>query len=345
MSMSELADLVQVLSGARHLVVFLHDNPDPDAMAAGWLLARIGESVGAATRVVYGGSLGRAENRAMARVLDIPLSPLGEADLPAGKDTVYGLVDTQPGSGNNSFPDERLAADIVIDHHAPRPGLQARFLDIRLDEGCSTTLVLQHFEALGLELDAALATAALYAIVSETQDLGREATRADNAAYLKLVEKAQLTSLGRIRHPTRDRDYYRTVARALSQVTVGRNTCICHIGPVPYPEVVAEMADFLVAMQQISWCLVSGLREGEMTLSIRTTNIKDGQPELVMKKVLGRSGRGGGHGAMAGGSAPCEDPARYEVLCERFTERFLEQLQRRQPERLRPLLAPDDGEP
>jgi nanoRNase/pAp phosphatase (c-di-AMP/oligoRNAs hydrolase) len=340
--MPELADaLVEVLSEAQNLVVFLHDSPDPDAMAAGWLLTRIGESVETQSSIVYGGSLGRAENRAMARLLNIPLSPLREAKLPRGKNTVYALVDTQPGSGNNSFPDD-LAADIVIDHHTPLTGLKARFLDIRLDEGCSTTLVLQHFEALGLKLDPALATAALYAILSETQDLGREATKADNVAYYKLVEQAQLTNLGKIRHPTRDRGYYRTVARAMSKVEIGRNTCICHIGQVPYPEVVAEMADFLVAMQQISWCLTSGHHGDEMVLSIRTTNVKDGHPELVMKKLLGRRGRGGGHGAMAGGAARCEGAERYETLSALFTERFLEQLQRQQTERLRPLLAEDE---
>lgn len=340
--MTGAEQLRAALEGGTRLVVYLHDSPDPDAMAAGWLLRRIGQSLGLEALVVYGGSLGRAENRAMVRVLDVPLVHVDQADLTPGEGDRYALVDTQPGSGNNSFPHKDLQAQVVVDHHPSRTRPKADFVDLRIDEGCSTTLLVEHFEALGLELDPPLATAVLYAIISETQDLDREATRADKAVYLKAMSVACLASLGKIRHPARDRAYYRTVARAMKHVMVGKNTCVCHIGDLPYPEVVAEMADFLVAMQQISWCLATGLHGAQMVLSVRTTQ-QGSHPEQVMRGLLARLGRGGGHGMIAGGSVrPC-DAERYEQLALRFTDRFLEQLGRRVPERLRPLLEEEGG--
>jgi nanoRNase/pAp phosphatase (c-di-AMP/oligoRNAs hydrolase) len=282
----------QIASGKR-LVIFLHDNPDPDAIAAGWLLSRVAESVKRKAIIVYGGRLGRAENRTMVKLLKIPLRHLDTTRLRFLKTDRYAVVDTQPGTGNNSFPDEHLPCHIVVDHHPPQRRLTAQFVDIRSDHGCSTTMVLDYLTGCGLELDPDLATAIAYAIASETQDLKREATRADREAYQLAFASARLTVLGRIRHPARTREYYRTIARAMGKVMLSRNTSVCHIGPVDEAEVVAEVADFLARMERVTWCLVSGLHEGQMVLSIRSTQ-PNAKAEQVIRKALGRQGKGGG---------------------------------------------------
>ena len=51
--------------------------------------------------IAFSGMIGRSENLIMAKVLEIPLVPLEIVDL-----SEYGVVcmlDTQPGTGNNSF--------------------------------------------------------------------------------------------------------------------------------------------------------------------------------------------------------------------------------------------------
>jgi nanoRNase/pAp phosphatase (c-di-AMP/oligoRNAs hydrolase) len=190
----------------------------------------------------------------------------------------------------------------------------------------------------GLELDPDLATAIAYAIASETQDLKREATRADREAYQLAFASARLTVLGRIRHPARTREYYRTIARAMGKVMLSRNTSVCHIGPVDEAEVVAEVADFLARMERVTWCLVSGLHEGQMVLSIRSTQ-PNAKAEQVIRKALGRQGKGGGHGMIAGGLMPVASPEDYVLQAERLTERFLSVLKRRHAVHLRPMVA------
>jgi nanoRNase/pAp phosphatase (c-di-AMP/oligoRNAs hydrolase) len=327
----------QIASGKR-LVIFLHDNPDPDAIAAGWLLSRVAESVGRKAVIVYGGRLGRAENRTMVKLLKIPLRHLDKTRLRFLKTDRYAVVDTQPGAGNNSFPDDQLACHIVVDHHPPRRRLTAQFVDIRSEHGCSTTMVLDYLTGCGLGLDPDLATAIAYAIASETQDLKREATRADREAYQLAFASARLTVLGRIRHPDRTREYYRTIARAMGKVMLARNTCVCHIGAVDEAEVVAEVADFLACMERVTWCLVSGLHQSQMVLSMRST-LPRAEAEKVIRKSLGRLGKGGGHGMIAGGMMPVASPEDYLVQAELLTDRFLTLLQRRQTSNLRPLLA------
>jgi nanoRNase/pAp phosphatase (c-di-AMP/oligoRNAs hydrolase) len=336
--MFDPAGLERAIRGARRLVVVLHDNPDPDALAAGWLLAAIAASLGVRPRLVYGGRLARAENRAMVRLLRLPARPLPErGGLRRRSGDRFALLDTQPGTGNNSFPQGARAA-VVIDHHPARPALEADFVDVRGDDGCTTTLLLAYHAAFGLELGADLATAVAYAIISETQDLEREASRGDREAYLSVLPSVRLPTLGKIRHPRREREYYRTIARAMREVWLTQHHCVCHVGEVPYPEVVAELADLLVAMKRLSWCLVSGLHGDRVVVSLRTRR-PDGRAHQVMRRTLGPEGRGGGHGMIAGGTLPCPEPARYRALAAALNARFLRQVARGSRERLRPLLA------
>ncbi|HID22577.1 MAG TPA: hypothetical protein EYP14_09265, partial [Planctomycetaceae bacterium] len=56
--------LLRVLSEYDRLVVVTHDNPDPDAIAAGWALLTLIESrLKRSARLVGGGAIVRAENR------------------------------------------------------------------------------------------------------------------------------------------------------------------------------------------------------------------------------------------------------------------------------------------
>jgi len=327
--------LAAALQGGRRFVIYLHDNPDPDTIAAGMCMARIGEHLGLRPLLVHGGHLGRAENRAMVRILRIPLRCLEQHRVRHLGTDRYALVDTQPGAGNNSFPEGRRA-HVVLDHHGRSKGLVADFVDVRHDEGCCTTLALEYLRAFGLEPDPILATAAAYAILSETQDLKREATRQDREAWQLLAPVARQPLLGRIRHPVRSREYYRTISRALQRMEIGRHTVVCHIGAVPFAEVVAEVADFLVAMDRISWCLVTGHHGGRMVLSLRTTDPK-ARAERVMKRILRGLGKGGGHGMIAGGALPSPHGDPDGAKATQITTRFLRALRRRSPEILKPL--------
>jgi nanoRNase/pAp phosphatase (c-di-AMP/oligoRNAs hydrolase) len=335
--MADWEKLQQCLQGGKRLLIFLHDNPDPDALAAGWLLYRVGEHLKLRCRIIYGGKLGRAENFTMVKQLRIPARQLKGSRTRFLKTDRYAMVDTQPNSGNNAFPHERLRCHVVIDHHSRRPGVEADFIDIRPGEGSCATMVLEYFQAAGLELDGNLSTAVAYAIMSETQDLERETTIADRRALQQILPQVNLRLLGRIRHPVHDREYYRTIARAMRRVEVAKNTCVCHIGEVHQAEVVAELADFLIPMDRVTWCLVTGFHEKSMVLSIRTTHEK-ARADRVMRHVLRRLGKGGGHNMIAGGRAPCDGLDDYRRKTEQVTDRFLKRLSRRVPENLRPLI-------
>jgi nanoRNase/pAp phosphatase (c-di-AMP/oligoRNAs hydrolase) len=330
--------LTETIREGERLVIFLHDNPDPDSIAAGMVLQRIGQNAGVRTQIVYGGRLGGAETRTMVRLLKVPMRSLESRGIRYLMSDRYALVDTQPGAGNNSFPHKHLRCHIVCDHHPRRTVYDADFSDVRPKVGSCATILMQYHQACGIEPDSNLATAVVYAILSETQDLERESTRADREVFMQLFPLVRLRTLGRIRHPVHSREYYRTIARAMGRVMVSKNSCVCHIGEVHGTEVVAEVADFLIAMEKITWCLVSGFHRRKMTLSIRTTS-RHARAEEVIRKLVGPSGKGGGHDLIAGGRLPCHSIEAYNKLRSRITRLFMSQLSRRVPEKLNPLLS------
>src|SRR5688500_17675298 len=230
------------LAGRKSALIYTHDNPDPDSLAAALGLGRLLEhALAASVTVAYGGIVGRAQNRAMVDTLKMPLSAVETIDV-AAFDTVA-LVDTQPETGNNSLPrDHRV--DIVVDHHPPRPGsARAPWCDIRPDLGATSTIVFQYLRSRAVPIDAPLATAFFFALRTETRDLGRESTEAERRAYLALVPLVDHALLYRMTHPKVPRAHFAALDRALRSAQLFGDLVAVNLGALGYPDLVAEIAD------------------------------------------------------------------------------------------------------
>ncbi|HEY5609965.1 MAG TPA: DHH family phosphoesterase [Thermoanaerobaculia bacterium] len=306
------------------LLILTHHNPDPDTVASAAALRYLFERTrGIEPTVAYSGVIGRAENRAMVDLLDLPMRRLAEIDL---DDYPYvALIDAQPRTGNNALPDDRVAT-IVIDHHPLRDATRASpFYDVREDLGASATILTEYLRQADLEIPTDLATALLYGIRSETQDLGREASDADMEAYRVLFPLADPLKLAAISLPPLAPTYYAQLARALDALTVGETVTICafHDDDVTDPDFIPEMADFAARMRGISWSLVHGSFEGTLYLSIRA-NDPDANAGSVMQRVLAGFGKGGGHGMRAGGNVDIASVSMDRLALEReLQQRFL----------------------
>ena len=98
-----LDEFEKKLSQCRQLLIIVHNNPDPDAIASAEALRFLVENrSGVKVSIAYGGYIGRAENREMVRQLGIRLKQFNRIRL--GNYDCIALVDTQPGAGNNSLP-------------------------------------------------------------------------------------------------------------------------------------------------------------------------------------------------------------------------------------------------
>jgi len=191
----------------------------------------------------------------------------------------------------------------------------------------------------GVALGTKLATAIFYAIKSETQDLGREARRADRDAYLTLFPMANKTLLNEITRPPLPREYFASLHSALEHTVLYGNVLVAALKGVQFPELVSELADLLLRLEGVETVLSMGHYNSEMILSIRTANERINAGELIRAIVAGM-GTAGGHGMMAGGkvdNVPDND-ASFSQVEQELTERLLNELgvAMRDPERLVP---------
>lgn len=330
-----LAELVRDPRRTGRWLVLTHDNPDPDAIASAAILGRIlRNGFRQKVTLAYGGIVGRAENRELVRALGVKLSHLRHLNLKLYQR--FALVDAQPFSGNSQLP-ETTIPELVFDHHPERgPIAEVPFRDVRPDYGATATILAEYLEVSGLPLPPSLATAVVYAIRSETQEFGREYSEADKAVYDRLLPETDRRALARIQNARLPRSYFRNLHEALENLDAVDTLVVSHLGVVEQPDIVPEIADLLLRMEGKTWSLATGRFGDRIYLSIRTTNPR-ADAGAVMRRLVGRRGKGGGHGMAAGGWIPADRPlgadprALQKVLARRLARALRKKVDRITP--------------
>jgi nanoRNase/pAp phosphatase (c-di-AMP/oligoRNAs hydrolase) len=169
--------------------------------------------------------------------------------------------------------------------------------------GATSTLVARHLFKAKVSIPPKLATALLYGIKSDTQDLGRQAGPRDIDAFLKLYAMADKKAIPKIVYAPVPRRYFHVFEQALRKAKVCGRLIVTHLGAVTTPDIVAEVADLLLRLEECDWAAVTSRYQGKLLVSIRTSD-PGGQAGRIIQKVIGDEGSAGGHGMMAGGSIP-----------------------------------------
>jgi nanoRNase/pAp phosphatase (c-di-AMP/oligoRNAs hydrolase) len=320
---NRLEKLTVLLTGKQTLLIVMQDFPDPDAIASAVALRELAHTLAdTQCSITHGGVVGRAENRAMVKYLGLNLRPIEEVD--SGKFDALAMVDTQPGTGNNSLSAD-VVPEIVIDHHPIRNATRrVAFTDIRSKYGASATILYEYLRCAGITPDVPLATALLYGIRSDTHDLGRTSTQADVEAYLALYPSANKRMLSSIEHGQVPPDYFRLLAEGLTRARVFGASVVTGLGDIDSADMLGEVADLLLRNETSTWALCYGYCRSQMWLSLRTSDpaVDAGK---VMHRIVGKRGSGGGHNAAAGGQIPVADESwtKRRKLEADITQRFL----------------------
>jgi len=294
-----LQALGSVVRDASQVLILPHNNPDPDAIASAVALRFLLEQqFGIASRVLYKGVIGRAENRALVRYLERPLARLTSQEQLRAAALV--VVDTQPTFGNSAV-DQSMPIEGVIDHHPPDgQAIFAPFVDIRPDIGATATLLTEYLRAAGITPTRQVATALFYGIKTDTLGLMRGVSEADIAAYLYLQPHVDVPALIEIEHAQVPLDYFRQLNQTVCAARVYNHVVIAQLGAMAYPDLVGEMADLLLRLEGMRWSFCMGEYNDALILSVRTRDRQGGAGRLA-RAVIGADGSAGGHGMMAGG--------------------------------------------
>ncbi|MFZ5516226.1 MAG: DHH family phosphoesterase [Candidatus Zhuqueibacterota bacterium] len=332
-----LKRLDRIIHGRETLTIVMHDYPDPDALASAMILSYLVRNrYGVRPRIVYGGVITRAENRAMVQQLKLHVLPISGVRL--DKHSLIAMVDTQPGFGNNSLS-RQLVPAMVFDHHRGGDLAHVQLADVRPEYGASATMLIEYLHAAGLEILVDIATAVTYAIRTETQELGRDVSQADIDTYLSVYEKANKHKLAKIFHPSLPNQYYSMLFTALQQAKIFQHLIHVHLKEVASPEFVALIADLLLRHERMGWSLVTGRYHEQLFISMRC-NHPQAHAGKMLKQIVGTMGSAGGHPRMAGGQIPCteENEQEWERLETEVVGRFLTKLSIRRDVVWKPLV-------
>jgi nanoRNase/pAp phosphatase (c-di-AMP/oligoRNAs hydrolase) len=318
-----LAKLKELLKGKTRLLIVMQDNPDPDSIAAAAALRKLANILNdIQCTITHGGSVGRAENRALVRYLGLNMRPYKEVELE--RFDCVAIVDAQPASGNVCLPAD-VVPDIVIDHHPLRAASRAaRLIDIRSKYGATSAILLEYLIHAGIEPDVPLATALFYGIRSDTQDLGRQATRADIEAVAFLFPIANKRMLSEIERGEVPRAYFQMLDEALRNARIYEHAIITGLGQIDNPDMIAEVADLLLREEETYWTMCHGISGDKLLISVRTSK-EDARADKVIRRVVTRKGTGGGHQTYAGGQILLKNgtKAECEALERLVHKRFL----------------------
>jgi nanoRNase/pAp phosphatase (c-di-AMP/oligoRNAs hydrolase) len=321
----KLDRLIEYARGHKRALILTHDNPDPDSIAAGVALAHLLEKLaGVEAIVAYGGIVGRAENRALVRVLKLPVVPVSRVVF--DEFDLICMVDTQPEQGNHSLP-ARHFPDVVIDHHPERPDSHlAPIADVGGPIGATSTLLADYFRASRLKVPVQVATALFYGIKADTRDLGRQTTKQDVDAYLWLFPLTDKDALGEIEHPKLPDEYFRLYHTAIEKALVHGDAVVCDLADIYAPDMVAEVAERFSFLENVKWSLAFGEFEDALYYSLRTSDRRMNAGRLIRDVIEAKGGSAGGHGTMAGARIPVKglSAAAKRRLREEVVRAFLD---------------------
>ncbi len=332
-----LKKLLSVLKPYSHPLILTHNNPDPDAIASAWGMKKLLEYLGWQNiRIGYSGLLGRAENRILIKALGEPFIRWDDLGVKYKTKTDSSIsnhlqlnyfdcliiVDGQPGAGNITVPDG-IPIAVVLDHHPRRNDLSVQYADIRTSFGSCTALVFEYFKQCNLEPDRITATAFYYAIRTETQELGRETDYRDRWLFRYVVHKVDWILLHHIVHAPVPRSYYATFKVALERARLYKDAVFADAGELPIPDAAAEIADWLIRLDEVNWVLCCGTYRGRLLFSLRSLII-DAHCGDIAVKIIKDWGVAGGHGSMAGGQVILESSGYDRNLAiKELEKRFL----------------------
>ncbi|MFT3878084.1 MAG: DHH family phosphoesterase [Gemmatales bacterium] len=299
--------LLECLEDYKGIILVSHVHPDPDSLGSMLGLAYLfKKKLKKNSILTRDGFIGRAENQAMVRCLDIDLKLIEDIDWSEKYAVV--MVDSQPGTGRHTIPAD-VEVTAVIDHHEfSGKAKKLDFVDVRAGLGATCTLVTKYLMEQRVDPPEDIATALFYGIESEMTGYPREATPQDDGALLYLYQYASKDLLAEIKSARLPISYFETLIQALQNSFIYDHLIMAWAGDLTQPESAAEIADFLIRFEEVAWSFVCGVYENNLIMSLRTVHAK-GRAGEILQEVVEDLGKAGGHDRRAGGSIPLDSTA------------------------------------
>lgn len=293
--------LIELLKGHK-VYIQTHNYPDPDAMASGLGLQVFLRHHGIASTMCYDGTIEKLNTKRMLEVFDFEIYNIEDIQDMQPEDYIV-TVDAQKFNANiTDFIGDEVAC---IDHHPTYVECDYKYKDIRMAGACAT-LIAEYFKESQTPMDSNTATALLFGIQIDTNNLTRGVTPLDIEIFAYLYDYVDADKLSSMSNCSMELKDLRAYGAAIQNIKIYDNIGFAEI-PFDCPDgLIAMVSDFILDLDVVEFAIVYAYREDGLKFSVRSelTSLDAGQ---IVAEALAEIGSGGGHASMAGGFIPAEN--------------------------------------
>ena len=295
--MARIHELVELLKQAPDEVFIQpHNVPDPDAIASSFGLSQLLAHLGVPNVVVYEDEIEKANSLTMLRAFGIEMCHSAEVHTLGAEDWTV-LVDVQ--KENSNLTD--LVTDEVacIDHHQYNGPKGYRFEDVRPEVGSCSTIIAQYFREAGVEPASNVATALLYGIFMDTDNLTRGVNSLDIDMFYWLYRHVDIALINDLKANQISRIDLQDYARAFETVEVYGEVGFLRLENAN-DSLLGAASDIVITISGVNVVVSYSIRQSGVKYSTRSVTPSVNAGALV-RAIVDGYGIGGGHDSMAGG--------------------------------------------
>lgn len=317
-----MSKLNEIISNLKTNEVFIqtHNFPDPDAISSAFGLQYLLKVNGIEATICYKGKIDRYNTRKMMELFGIRavnVDRLGDSI----KDRKIILIDAQKGSGNTYELDNEGV--MSIDHHPIFEHYEYIYEDIRDNVGACASIIASYFFENNIEMPTNVATALLYGIKIDTAQLTRRVSDLDLDMFYKLFHKADKEKVAFLESNSVQLEDLKAYGSAIESISVEDYVSFANTGKDCPEALIAEVADFMIEIQNVYFSVVYSVRCDGIKISARSQENSGINAGEVVIKALEGLGTGGGHDTVAGGYVSLRGVAESaEVLITRIKSNF-----------------------
>lgn len=294
--MNKPLELVEILRGHK-VYIQTHNFPDPDAISSAFGLQSFLAYHGVPATLCYVGSIDRVNTRKMMDEFGIEIYSYDDMEDMSEDDYIVNIDCQKPNANTTDLPGNEVAC---VDHH-PVFKEQEDYLysDIRITGACAS-LVAEYFYATDTPMEENVATALIYGIKMDTDDLIRGTTELDMDMMAYLFKFANSDKLNAMYKSTIEFQDLKAYGAAIENIVLYDYVGFTYIPFECPPSLVAIISDFILALDVVDVAIVYSINADGLKFSVRSERADVDAGKLVYNALQG-IGTGGGHASMAGG--------------------------------------------
>lgn len=321
--MTKLEELIEIIRG-EDVYIQTHNYPDQDALASAYGLKYLLEVKGIKATICYKGQVDKLNTIAMMDELNISTVYIDD-EKEMDETSKIIIIDGQKGNANvQDFIGDEVAC---IDHHKLQETDMYKFFDIRSEVGACSSIIASYYVENNIEMPVSVATALLYGVKMDTNNLSRGVSDLDIDMFYMLFKKADRDSIRRFDCCSLQMEDLKAYSAAIENLKVFGNVGIVNIGKNCGEAILGTMSDFIMSLDKVKFSVVYSYRAGGIKFSVRNEEIGL-DAATVIRECLKGYGSGGGHATMAAGFVPNVAEEDAKNISREIEERIIEMVYR-----------------